>query len=633
MKRKIMSLFLAVVIAFSAMLSPTSVKAAEDKDTSAPSVETETLKVSKKYVISGDTVKISVGISDFSDVEEVYLFYEMPVSKSVVYLPLIRHKNTGKFTIEFSIDNYTECGEWKAVCIVATDSEGNEIVVGGVDVSDVVADLSAADFYVHSIFPEDEEPHDFKLFTNQVLPLELYTYGYIEWSVSDESIAKLTDITFDDETEGNGTLSTCTVVPLKKGIVDVYAKDKDGNIYAATRILITAPEEYYDVHFYSSGGYIDVDHFKVKCGDYIKLPYVYDREGYSFLGWSRNPNAVVSEFAYNYEFVPTSDTKLYAVWDKNITYTRPEFCEVKLDFNDGVTDTETQMLEYFDQIKFPTPERDGYVCVGWSNDKYDLIAEKDCGDIYTVTDDVTFYAVWVREYSEEECDYVLELHETAKIEIDLPFKSYFIITNPNVASVNWNVEFIREGFGFTSNGFAEVVPQQLGVTEVIVYDENGYIVEIYKIFVKESTKYYTIKFDANGGEVNPDSIQVRHGESFIMPTATKEGYVLKGWSLKKNYNRPSYYEGYKVDPKSDLTFYAIWEVAPPPEVFDTTLGDVNSDNKINSTDALMILQHAVGKSLLSGTSLTFADVNKDSKVNSTDALKILQFSVGKIPSM
>ena len=57
------------------------------------------------------------------------------------------------------------------------------------------------------------------------------------------------------------------------------------------------------------------------------------------------------------------------------------------------------------------------------------------------------------------------------------------------------------------------------------------------------------------------------------------------------------------------------------------LGDINSDSKINSSDALMVLQHSVGMKKLSGNALTSADLNSDGKVNSTDALQILKISV------
>lgn len=58
------------------------------------------------------------------------------------------------------------------------------------------------------------------------------------------------------------------------------------------------------------------------------------------------------------------------------------------------------------------------------------------------------------------------------------------------------------------------------------------------------------------------------------------------------------------------------------------VGDVNSDGKTNTTDALMILKYSVGKTV-ENMKVEYADVNADGKANSTDALVALQISVGK----
>lgn len=58
------------------------------------------------------------------------------------------------------------------------------------------------------------------------------------------------------------------------------------------------------------------------------------------------------------------------------------------------------------------------------------------------------------------------------------------------------------------------------------------------------------------------------------------------------------------------------------------VGDVDSDGAANSIDALMILKHAVGKSV-DKMNLDYADVNGDGGVNSTDALIVLQITVGR----
>lgn len=61
--------------------------------------------------------------------------------------------------------------------------------------------------------------------------------------------------------------------------------------------------------------------------------------------------------------------------------------------------------------------------------------------------------------------------------------------------------------------------------------------------------------------------------------------------------------------------------------FAATSGDVNSDSKVNSTDALCILKHSVGQTP-SGFNKSTADMNADGKINSIDALIVLKISVG-----
>lgn len=61
-----------------------------------------------------------------------------------------------------------------------------------------------------------------------------------------------------------------------------------------------------------------------------------------------------------------------------------------------------------------------------------------------------------------------------------------------------------------------------------------------------------------------------------------------------------------------------------------TLGDVNEDGSITTTDALLILQHIVHKIDLTQTQQLAADVSKANGVDTTDALMILQYIVHKI---
>ena len=60
------------------------------------------------------------------------------------------------------------------------------------------------------------------------------------------------------------------------------------------------------------------------------------------------------------------------------------------------------------------------------------------------------------------------------------------------------------------------------------------------------------------------------------------------------------------------------------------LGDVNGDERVNSRDALLILQSVVGIATLTDDQKLAANTNGDKNVNSRDALLILQLVVGII---
>ena len=70
----------------------------------------------------------------------------------------------------------------------------------------------------------------------------------------------------------------------------------------------------------------------------------------------------------------------------------------------------------------------------------------------------------------------------------------------------------------------------------------------------------------------------------------------------------------------------------PKSTIPNKIGDINADGKINSADALLVLQSSTGIITLTDTQKLLADVNKDGKINSTDALLILQYATGKITS-
>lgn len=78
-----------------------------------------------------------------------------------------------------------------------------------------------------------------------------------------------------------------------------------------------------------------------------------------------------------------------------------------------------------------------------------------------------------------------------------------------------------------------------------------------------------------------------------------------------------------------LLLIAVMLVSPAPYAAASamTMGDVNGDGSINPSDALYVLQYAVGLCWLNEAELPMEDVSADNQVNPTDALHILQYSV------
>ena len=137
--------------------------------------------------------------------------------------------------------------------------------------------------------------------------------------------------------------------------------------------------------------------------------------------------------------------------------------------------------------------------------------------------------------------------------------------------------------------------------------------ELYRAGEKHTVTFY----DMDGHTVLK-SVSAEHGGKVVPPNAPEHmEYYFVGWSV--NTDRVL----------SDLTVYAQYGYAPS-EPAHVMLGDVNTDGKINTADAVAVLKYSAGIIQLDETHMQAANVNKDSRINTADAVLILKFAAGMI---
>ena len=131
-------------------------------------------------------------------------------------------------------------------------------------------------------------------------------------------------------------------------------------------------------------------------------------------------------------------------------------------------------------------------------------------------------------------------------------------------------------------------------------DMNGLVVKV--TYSDGTSKNIAYKETLNSNGVVQQNIYASpKGGDYKLGENTIEIYFLENYNV---------YTSYKIN------------------IVDVSKGDINSDGRVNSTDALIVLQYSVQNITLNSQQKLAADMNGDGKINSIDALKILQKSVG-----
>ena len=131
----------------------------------------------------------------------------------------------------------------------------------------------------------------------------------------------------------------------------------------------------------------------------------------------------------------------------------------------------------------------------------------------------------------------------------------------------------------------------------------------------------TVTFDAAGGSVSPESVEVSSGEAIgTLPTPEREGWVFLGWFTAPMESYVLAGQGTPVTAESvfeeDGTAYAHWRLP----------GDINGDGKLNNKDVTRLQKHLKGDEV--EINVAALDVNGDGKVNNKDLTRLQKYLKG-----
>ena len=402
---------------------------------------------------------------------------------------------------------------------------------------------------------------EFNLFAN-ILP-ESADDKTLEWSASDPSV-KLVQ-------KQNNLVSVTANAP---GNYSITAKAKDGSNVTDTfafTVEVAAPDVR-NVKLLATdvAGY--PKDIKVTKGENLvgRLPMDLEKDGYTFLGWSKTQGAAEADF--DVSLPVTDDITLYAVFKKNVAPPAPGKTRVTLDGNGGVLaggaeanidiesgDTIKTQLESAVANKIFT--KPGYKFVGFSRSKFAAAADYNLeSPVYT---DMTLYAVY------EEAPVFTDV----TIKYDIFDMENVVIENvaegkPIGSKLDGHVKQ-RDGYRFL--GFAktqDAVKPDFFRKSIVT---NGLV--LYPVYKEIGTvDKVKVAFKLNDGtDASLQSKEVIRYESLgdKMPTKDsvpeRDGYLFTGWAKSKAAKYPDFFRGTTV--KGDMTVYAVWK-----SLYDERLG-------------------------------------------------------------
>ena len=159
-------------------------------------------------------------------------------------------------------------------------------------------------------------------------------------------------------------------------------------------------KEVYTISYDANGGINKPENQTRQEGTIINLSDVIpSRDGYKFLGWSTNSNAMTPTYQAGAAFSEDGNITLYAIWEKE-----KEVYTVSYDANGGINKPENQTRQEGTIINLSdvVPSRNGYKFLGWSTNSNATTPTYQAGAAFSEDGNITLYAVWKKEKNESD---------------------------------------------------------------------------------------------------------------------------------------------------------------------------------------------------------------------------------------
>ena len=257
------------------------------------------------------------------------------------------------------------------------------------------------------------------------------------------------------------------------------------------------------VTFDANGGQCDTTSLKIISGETVSALPKPIREGFDFLGWfDENGGEFTAETAV------TADITVTAKWTS--------------ESSGGETDQPTAAFSLSSDVNYPPK----YHIANTSYKLYGTITSL-CGNMTTVKGGI----------------------------FDTDGKMIYG-TTVSVNATTFNISQIDNYIAFRNLGVGKYYYRITATNDCGTYDVINYFFNA----VTEVPTFFTVTFDANGGQCDTTSLEIINGETVsALPTPVREGFDFLGWFDENGGEFTA-----ETAVTADITVTAKWEVAQPP---------------------------------------------------------------------